>query len=151
MSERKEKGFSLEEVIFALVLENPGLFKILNENNVKEDMLGDEMKDIYNALSKQYNSARSKEEKWDFDEGFLRNVKRKINILLLYCEEGYSQFSEEALEIEIEKLVDKLKEKYKNQRLNKIYNEIMEAEKNSEKERLKKLLKEQQRLLSTDI
>ncbi|MFH1284425.1 MAG: DNA primase [Candidatus Peregrinibacteria bacterium] len=134
-------------IIFGLVMEFPGLFRKLADL-VSDWDLEPEWGEVYKELSSQYNAVRTGKEKWDFDKGFLASNKGKIDILMLYAEEKYGQFSEEAMEVEIGKLVDRLKKNMKNERLNRLHREIKEAEDLEDMGRVMSLLKEQRELQS---
>ena len=144
------KKISLSELICAFFLEHPFLFekfsKTIDDSNLDEDM-----KAVYNALTDQYNTIRTEFESWNFDKGFLAEIKDKINVWTLYVEERYSMFGEESLELELGKLVDKLQKTRKIGRLKKVQNDIAEAEKAEDKEKLIELLQEQQKLLADDL
>lgn len=146
-SVEKTEGFSLEQVVCGIALDNPQFFKILLEGVDENDFDGME-KDVYKALYDQYNKSRNGLREWNFDEGFLASVKEKLDVLLLYVEERYGGLSEKSVEEEVEKLVDKMKKTRKSEQLNNLRIQVVEAEKNDEKEKLIELLKEQQKLLS---
>lgn len=146
-SVEKNEGFSLEQVICGIVLDDPKLFKILSEMVDENDFYGLD-KDIYKALHDQYNKARNGLRKWNFDKGFLAGIKEKLDVLLLYVEERYGDLSEKSVEDEVEKLVDKMKKTRRSKKLNDLRIQVVEAEKNDEKEKLIELLKEQQKILS---
>lgn len=141
------KGISHEEILFAILLVHPKLFKKFIKR-VEENDFEIGMKNIYNGLLGQYNSMRNNFEHWSFDKGFLATIKDKINVLLLFAEERYEDFSEDALALELEKLIDKTKKKRKNQSLAEIQIKIAEAERVKNKKELIELLQKQQKLLS---
>ncbi len=142
----KSGGFSLEEMIFGIILDNPHLFKKLSELVDKSDFEG-EMKDVYNALSGQYNESRNGLREWNLKKGFLSNVREKVDILLIYAEDTYGRISEESLQDELEKLVDKMRKVRRSRQLKELQIKISEAEKKQDKEKLIELLQEQQKLL----
>jgi len=139
--------FHLEEILLAIILEYPELFsevsKIVDKNSFNDDL-----QDIYKALSNQYNSARIAHSKWEFDKGVLAERKRKIDVLRVYAEEKYSEFSKEILGEELQKLVDRMKKRRRIGRLKEIHLEIEKAENSGDKEKLMILLREHQQLLS---
>lgn len=139
--------FSLQELILALILENPFLFSDVCDLLQNEDFEED-MKSVYKALTDQYNSSRDKFRSWDFEKGFLAKNSEKLNILRLYAEEKYFGFSEDALQLEMEKLIDKMKKNRRSESLRGIQLKIVDAEKTEDSEKLKELLKEQQELLN---
>jgi len=130
----ENKLFSLEQIVFGIVLENPSLFNKLTNLVDCNDFEGEE-KDVYNELLAQYNEARNGFKNWNLDKGFLADVKEKINILNLYVEEKYSRLSEDSLRNEIEKLVDKIKETRRSKQLNELQLNISKAERAGEKEK----------------
>ncbi|MFA7685298.1 MAG: DNA primase [Candidatus Gracilibacteria bacterium] len=138
---------SIEELVLAVLLRFPAVFhkslELVTEKDFKESE-----KNIYNELVDQYNSARTHFREWNFDQGLLAKEREKINVTLLYAEDKYGEFSEEAVSVELGKLVDKLRKDCKNKRLKNIEFEIKEAENAGEKNRLLALLMEQQELLS---
>lgn len=135
-----------EELVFALIMEYPALF-VKAKDFIIVDGFPDWMKNVYNDLFEQYNSARENFRTWNFDFGILPQNKEKIGVLRLYAEELYSQFSEEALAIELEKLIDRFKKDRRVKKLNEIQVSIVEAEKADQKDKLKELLVEQHKLL----
>ncbi|MFA6917222.1 MAG: DNA primase [Candidatus Gracilibacteria bacterium] len=134
-------------IILGVFLNFPNLFKKAPELISEKDFDGDE-KNIYNELLEQYNSARTHFREWNFDSGFLASAKEKVNVMLLYADDKYGEFSEEAVNVELEKLVDKLRKDSKTKKLKDIEFEIKEAEKAGERNRMLALLMEQQELLS---
>ena len=118
------------------------LEKIQNENDFEDDQ-----KAIYKAFVDQYNSARTGNKQWDLNKGFLSDIKGKLDVLALYASEKYSQFTEEAVVCEVEKIVDRYRKERRNRRLSEIQLRISEVEKDGEKDELLKLLAEQQELL----
>lgn len=137
-----------EELILALILENPNLFE--NANKVIDlGIVSDWTKNVYNDLAEQYNSARENFKNWNFEIGFLSQDKAKIDVLRLYAEELYNGFSHEALGAEVEKLVDRFKKDRKTKNLSELQISIAEAEKADNRDQLQKLLLEQQKLLKS--
>lgn len=145
-SETIAAKFSAEDMVMALLLEYPFLFAALADVLKIEDF-GEGVKSVYKALTDQYNSARDNFEAWNFDKGFLADNKEKIDVLRLYAEERYQGFSEESLEIELEKLVDKTVKDRKALKLKEIQNKIKSAEEAGKNEEISLLLREQQALL----
>lgn len=137
-----------ENLTLALILEYPVLFDktlaLIDKNNLTE-----EVKNVYNNLAEQYNAARGNFQKWDFDSGILSDNRGKIDVLRLYAEDKYRNFSEDALGAEIEKLIDRTRKDRKIRKLSDLQLGIAEAEKAQQKDRLNELLKEQQKLLET--
>lgn len=135
-----------EELVFALILEYPNLFvKVKDLLNIEG--LSDWIKNVYNDLLEQYNSARENFRNWNYETDFLSQHREKIDVLRLYAEELYNGFSEEAMEVELEKLIDRFKKDRKVKRLNELQMSVVEAEKTDQKDRLKELLLEQQKIL----
>jgi len=139
---------SVSEMILSILLNYPKVFKkgyeLINNKDFSK-----ECEDIYTSLVDQYNSTRPEIGKWNFDNGLVADLREKINVMLLFADDRYGEFSEEAIGIELVKLIDRLKKDCKMQKLKDLEIRIKEAEKNSEKEKLLKLLTEQQSLLST--
>lgn len=137
----------VEDMILAILLEYQDAFEkaiVL----LKDTDFSEEAKNVYNELLDQYNSTRSKPCKWNFDKGSLSKVREKINVLTLYAEDKYGEFSPNAVTVELEKLVDKLRRDCKTRKLKEIENGIKEAEDTGDKDKLLKLLMEQQSLLT---
>ena len=146
LSEELRDKLSIQELILAINLEYPFLFKLTTEFLKNEDF-EESFKDIYKELTDQYNSAREKFEVWVYDKGVLTDKRAKVDVLRLYAEERYHGFGEESMELELGKLIDKLKRDRRMEKLRGIQTGIIEAEKSEDKELLKKLLEEQQGLL----
>ncbi len=144
--QESKSRLGMQELILAINLEYPFLFKLTKEFLENEDF-EDYLKDIYKELGDQYNSARENFEAWLYDKGVLARERAKVDVLRLYAEEQYNGFGEESLELELEKLIDKLKRDRRIEKLKGIQSQIIEAEKSEDKELLKKLLEEQQGLL----
>ena len=117
---------------------------MLEENDFEDDI-----KSVYKGLHDQYNSARDAFEKWDFGEGFLAEESDKVRSLLMVVEEKYSEFSELAVQMELQKLIDKLKKERWTHQLKEIENQIKEAEETDDRSRLLELLSRQQKLISS--
>jgi len=141
------KKVSLDEIILGLVMQYPLLFSEIVDKLEQNYFSIDYVKEVYNELVRQYNSTRENFRNWDFDEGFLAQYREKLNIIVLYVEDSYGVFSEDALKEELKKLVDKIKNDYRTKVLKEIHQKIVEAEKNDDKEAMLKFLREQQRLL----
>jgi len=141
------KKILLEEMVLGLLMQYPVLFPDIVDKLEQNCFSLDYVKDVYNDLVRQYNSTRENFRNWDFEEGFLAHYREKLNIVVLYVEDSYGMFSEEALKDELKKLVDKMKNDFKAKRLKEIHLKIAEAEKNEDKQVLLELLGEQQRLL----
>lgn len=137
----------LDELILALVLEYPYLFEKASQL-LKTSDLNEEMKSVYKALTDQYNSSRDNFGTWDFDSGFLAQMRAKIDILRLYAEEKYNGFSQSALNLELDKLVDRIKKERGMLKRNRIINEMNVAEKNQNVEEVNRLKIELQELLN---
>jgi DNA primase len=135
------------EMVLAILLNYPKTFEKASELLDKKDFFEDE-ENIYNTLFDQYNSTRPEARGWNLDDGLLAKVREKINVLSLYAEDKYGEFSEEAVAVELEKLIDRLKKDRKIHKLRDLEMRINEAEKAGEKDKLLKLLMEQQSLLS---
>jgi len=135
------------EMVLSILLNYPATFARASELLDKKDFLEAE-ENIYNSLADQYNSTRPEVREWNFEGGFMAQIREKINVLLLYAEDKYGEFSEEAVAIELEKLIDRLKKDRKTRRLMELEMRIKEAEKAEEKDKLLQLLTEQQSLLS---
>lgn len=146
-SQDKVVGILPEQVIFSIVLQCPKLWPKLKKSTSEKDF-DKEFKEIYNALLAEYNEARIDKGEWNFDKGFLRDNKQKVDVLLLYAQERYDQFSEENLEAELQKLIDKIRKTRKSKDLDALHKQIYEAEKIKDKDKLKELLQQQQKLLS---
>ncbi len=140
--------FSVAEMILALVLEFPFLFKDVKENMGEKDFEA-ESEDVYKALLDQYNSAWKNFEGWDFERPEMANLRRKVGLMRLYAEDRYSVFNQIALEQEIIKLIDKHREECRKSRTDLLQEEIIKAENANDKEKLMQLLREQQEILSS--
>lgn len=138
---------SFENVLLSIVLEFPSRFKevaeVLDENHFEGDA-----KAIYKELANQYNSSRVARDEWNFDSEFPADLKAKVDILRIYAEEKYLDFSVSVMEGELEKLIDRMSRDRKTRRLVEIQKQIDVAEKANDKEKLKELLQEHQQLLS---
>jgi DNA primase len=143
----KNEKMSFEDIFVALLLERSQLFENVEKIIEKNDLSGDSAS-VYKELDAQYNAHRQDFEGWDEKKGFLADVRAKTDVLKLYAEELYGEFSDEACGVELEKLIDKIKKDRKTQKLRKIEMGIVEAEEAQDKSKLLKLLEEQQTLLS---
>lgn len=149
-AEISSKKMSIEELIVSLVLEFPGLFKILRDFLLGENDFDGDMKNVYNALTDQYNASRDAVLVWNFNEGFLSKLCDKITVMRLYVEEKYKDFSDTALQSELEKLVDRLRKDRRIRALKEAQSRIVDVEKGGNKEKLRELIEEQQRLLKSN-
>jgi len=144
-----KKSFKLgtKSCLLGIFLENPKLFKS-ELSDLFFEAANLEEKAIYKALEDQYNSFRDGLKQWNFDSSDFDCLKGKINVLRLYVEHKYEDFSLEALGIEVEKLVDKVVKTCREKDLNVLFQKISQAEELGDMEKLKELLSEQQKLLS---
>lgn len=138
---------SFEDVLLSIVLEFPGRFKevakSLNENHFEGDA-----KAIYKELANQYTSSRVAQNEWDFDTEFPSDLKGKVDILRIYAEEKYVDFSESVVTDELENLIDRMNRDRRTSCLREIQKQIAEAEKANDKVKMKELLHAHQQLLS---
>jgi DNA primase len=148
-SEVFSQKMSITELIVALILEYPNLFKISKDLLLGENGFDDDMKNVYNALADQYNASRDAALVWDFSEGFLSRLCDKITVMRLYVEEKYKDFSDTALQSELEKLVDRLRKDRRISALKEAQSRIADMERNGDKDKLKELIEQQQRLLKS--
>lgn len=143
----ESKRISLEETVLGVLLQYPLLFPEISDKLEEKYFSLDYVKEVYNELARQYNSTRENFRNWDLEERFLAQYREKLNIVILYVEDGYGVFSEDALRDELKKLVDKMKNDFKAKKLKEVHLKIIEAEKNDDKKALLEFLEEQQRLL----
>ena len=68
----------------------------------------------------------------------------------LYAEEKYKDFSDTALQSELEKLIDRLRKDRRIRALKEAQSRIADMEKNGDKDKLKELIEQQQRLLKSN-
>jgi len=149
-SEVFSKKMPIEELIVSLMLEYPNLFKISKDLLFEESDFDEDMKNVYNALADQYNASRDAALVWDFSEGFLSKLCDKITVMRLYAEEKYKDFSDTALQSELEKLIDRLRKDRRIRALKEAQSRIADMEKNGDKDKLKELIEQQQRLLKSN-
>jgi DNA primase len=138
----------IPELVLGICLEYPKLFKGVRGKLDFEDF-AEPLKDIYKALSDQYNSARDVDELWKFDEDFFASNQQKVDMLLLYVSERYQEFSEQVLESELEKLIDKVEKDRRAGKLKVLQKEIHEAENQGDKKKVRELLEAQQALINS--
>jgi DNA primase len=141
----ENKGIEPLEIIISILLEYPKLFEKI-EKDLDEKDFSESLKAIYRELFDQYNSSRTNFDIWNFEKSNLLKNKEKINVLRLYAENKYSDFSEDILSVELEKLIDRIKEDRKKGELEGVRKEIEETEKSGDKDKLLKLLQKQQDL-----
>ncbi|MBI2634371.1 DNA primase [Candidatus Peregrinibacteria bacterium] len=144
------RKFPSQEVLISILLEYPLLFPAVKDllKNLDQNLESDVyLKNVYNALTDQYNSTRGKFVGWSFDDGCLADASGKVAVWRLYAEDRYANFSEQTLEEEVKKLIDKLRKDRRNIELKEIQRQIGEAEDSGDKEKLKSLLATQQGLL----
>ena len=149
-SEVFSKKMPIGELIVSLMLEYPNLFKISKDLLFEESDFDEDMKNVYNALADQYNASRDAALVWDFSEGFLSKLCDKITVMRLYAEEKYKDFSDTALQSELEKLIDRLRKDRRIRALKEAQSRIADMEKNGDKDKLKELIEQQQRLLKSN-
>ncbi len=142
--------FDCSEILISIVLEYPKMLENLKDLAV-ENHFDNEMKSIYKILFDQYNQSRNGVVEWDLKSRFSSDLSQKLDILKLYAEDRYTQFSDESITQEIKKLVDKIKETRKNSRLKELQIKICEAEEKDDKESLLALLKEQQEVFKEEL
>ncbi|MBI4231889.1 DNA primase [Candidatus Peregrinibacteria bacterium] len=141
------RRFDVEELIIGLLFEHHQLFEKI-ENLLDFEDFSEAFKAVYKALTDQYNSQREKFKGWNFEKGVFSDLSGKFDVLTLYVEERYAEFSQELLEQELVKLIDRLKKDRRVGKLREVQTRIVEAENNKEKEKLMELLAEQQKLLN---
>ncbi len=138
----------VEELLIAVVLQNPKLFEVAKLLLDEKDFSSD-MKEVYKALLHQYNAVRGQLESWNLDSDVLASIRAKVSVMMLFAEEKYSRFTEITLDLELRKLIDKIKESRRTRGLRDIQGRILEAEKSGDFASVKELLKEQQSLLNS--
>ncbi|MFA6305962.1 MAG: DNA primase [Candidatus Gracilibacteria bacterium] len=143
----KKFEISISGIIVGIVLGYYRLFPEISAVLSEDDFDGD-FKNIYKECLNQYNSSRTHEGKWDFGSEVLGSLKASVDVYVLYVEDKYQDFSDEAVALEVKKLVDNMRRSAKNNTLREIQLKMKEAEKSGDKALLLKLLQEQQILLS---
>lgn len=144
----RKAGLDVGAVIVALCLEYPKVFEIV-KNAVEESDFDGEIKDIYIEMLRQYNPSATSKKNWDFEGEKLACISYKVAFLSLFAEEKYGEFSEESVEIEIEKLIDRVKE---NRRMHKriaVEKALKDAESKGDEKQKKILLEEFRKLLTS--
>ncbi len=141
------KKHTLAEIICGICLEYPSKFEICLERLEPNDF-SDDIKRVYNTMFEQYNSARQDFSGWDFSAKEFANSKSVINVLQIYTESNYGEFSQDNLDKELENLIRRLKSENRERKLRNLQLEIQESEKSGDKEKLIELLKKQQKILS---
>ncbi len=145
--EIKGDKISFENIFISILLERSQLFENVAGSIEKNELSGDAAS-VYKELDAQYNAHRQDFRGWDEKKGFLADTSEKVDVLKLYAEEQYGEFSDEACGAELKKLIDKIRKDRKTQKLREIEMSITEVEKAGDKDKLLKLLGEQQSLLS---
>lgn len=141
------RRFSVEELILGLILEYSELYeKVVDLVNLGD--FSESSKAVYKALTDQYNSQREKFKGWNLEKGVFSDLSGKFDVLTLYVEERYAEFSKELLEQELVKLIDRLRKDRRVGMLKEVQMRIVEAEKNEDRDQLRELLSEQQKLLN---
>lgn len=138
---------SLAQCLLGIFLEYPSLFKLDLENYFDSSENPNE-KAIYKLLTDQYNQARGNLTTWSFDSEDLAPLKQVIQVLGLYTQERYKDFSEPGIREEVGKIIDKIDQSGKAEALKRLHRRIEEAEKNGDMTMLKDLLSQQQQLLA---
>ena len=139
---RSDKKYGFIDLIVGLVLIEPRLMSLAIEKSVEKYLDGD-VKDIYNQLLYQYNQQGGNIEQWNFGS--------ESNVLYLYCQEKYQNFSLDNLRLEMNVLLEGLSTLQRESRLRDLRREIETAEKDGDKEKLMELLVEQQKLFSEKV
>lgn len=143
-SNDSNKKFSVQEIVLALVLHIPGLFQCLGSVLIENDFEM-EMKSVYKLLTDQYNCAGKNFKIWDFSA--FADLKARIDVLRIFAEDHYANFSQTALQEELKRLVERMKKERVSRKLQYLQKEIVEIERQGNKEKLHELLVQQQKLL----
>ncbi len=130
---------SLQQLVLGLLIFQPELFALVGEN-LSEESFDEEFKAIYKGLSDQYNSTRKSAGVDNLREAFAPELRAKIDLMSLYVEDLYGQFSSQILEEELEKLVDKLNKDVLDKKLEHLRLEIVQAEEAQDGKKLVELL-----------
>jgi len=139
---------STQEILLSLCLEYPKIFEIVTSRVVESDFEGD-LKDIYLALVDQYNASVTSKEGWNLDAKKYASISGEVDILSLYGEERYSEFPEEIVTLEAEKLIDKIEKGRRMYKRLDLERRLKEAEDSGDKAKKEKLLKEFMQLLKS--
>jgi DNA primase len=124
-----------------------GLFEVYEElfntfKDIPQDIFNEEQKAIYTYLQNKYNKHRAGE----LEDDFLANLKGKLDILSLFVEEKYENFSEEAREKECNKLIEKALKEWKQAKQKEILYKLRTLEREGRKGDTKSLLEELKQL-----
>lgn len=130
----------VQEQILAIILAFPSSFesfkKVLSEND-----FDDSAKSIYKELLDQYNSSRVSVDRWVFDEDVAPDLKKKLDVLVLYAEDRYQQLGEKGILDEVMGLKLNLKlERIKRERSD-VQRQIDVAAGENDKDRMNELMK----------
>ncbi len=156
-NERKSdyKGFSLEELVLASLLEKPVFYQEFS-GLLSEDYFLSDLKDVYKYFIDQYN-ALGAQEKISFDvlfSGFdsqnravnLSHLKERLLLCSLSLEETYGELTDDSFKAEFQRLALKLKSNFLIQKARELQEEIRKAEQSKNQELCRELLEELKKL-----
>lgn len=139
----KKSRIGVEEIIIGLFLEFPVIFRA----DLKDIFSGTWLQ-IYEILLSQHSASEGNVKVWNYEEGGLLPMKGELDVLRLYIEEFYRDFTEKTLPAELQKLIDNSLKERRIKQLDDIHQQIENAEASGDLDSLKRLLQEQQALMT---
>ncbi|MBU1992393.1 MAG: DNA primase [Patescibacteria group bacterium] len=146
ISETKGVYMSPSDLLLGFLLEYPEYYESYKES-VSENDFNDTSKNIYKTYVANYNAVRQNKGIKPIKDAFSEEESTKVDLLLLYIESRYEDFSDENVEAEVGRLINRLKKGRQEKRKLELQNEIRKAEEGGDKEKYLKLLGELQEIL----
>ncbi|MBN1494547.1 DNA primase [Candidatus Peregrinibacteria bacterium] len=138
--------FSLMDLVFGLVYEYPQVLEN-SFKNIKENELLENEKSIYNQFKDNYNLLTGDLRK-DFLLCFKEDFRARLELISLFIEDLYGNFTEEMVENEFNTLLEKIRKIFHEREKRAISYELKEAERNGNKAKAKELLEKFTKLVS---
>lgn len=142
MDELKNSKYSIEDILIGLLLNFPKCFYDIKDN-LRQDVLSEKAKSIYNRFLSNYNPQGTDQEAvLAILSGLEENLKSEASLMSLYVEERYGELPEESIKKEIADLFMKLRNSSVMTYRQGLQKELKEAESAGDQNKLKKILQE---------
>jgi len=136
------------DLLLGLVFEYPLILEDIL-NHIPEKMLEENEKSIYKGIKDNYNLLRADGKRKEFLMCLGQDIGQRLEMISLFIDDLYGEYSEEMIKDEAEKLLDKVIKRLQNVQRRSISVQIRIAEKDGNMETAKELLAQLQKLVSS--
>ncbi len=138
---KRDFSLSNHHHILGLMISYPESIKNIYQKLQKIDFLAN-LQNIYNTFWNYYNPTRLEFDKSKFFEHLSKEERHQINILTLYIENKYKEFSFDSVEKELNHFINLIEKTNTRSTRSELLKSLKEAEQNQDSEKINLILKQ---------